>query len=68
MLCILFDQHWQELHISINRNFERNRKFTNSWEKKNSIQNEKPAQSEITKELKNILELNENEYTTYLNL
>lgn len=65
MLCILFDQHWREVDIGINRN---NKKFSNTRELKNSLQNEKLVQSEIMKELKNILELNKNEYTTYLNL
>lgn len=65
MFCILFNQHQLELDISIPRH---RRKFTNSWELNNSLLNEKLIQSEIVKELKDILELNENEYTTYLNL
>jgi hypothetical protein len=50
--------------MCINRN---NRAFTNSWEL-NSLLNEKLVQSEIMKKFKDILELNENEYTTYLTL
>jgi hypothetical protein len=44
------------------------RNLTKSWELNNSALNEKWMKTEIKIEIKHLLELNENKYTTYPNV
>jgi hypothetical protein len=56
--CILSDHH--ELNLSFNK-----RKLTNSCELNNSLLNDHLVKEEIKKEMKDFLDINENEGTTY---
>jgi uncharacterized protein with NRDE domain len=53
---ILSDHHELKLVINKTRN---SRKLTNSWELSNSILNDKWFKTEVKKEIKHFLELNE---------
>ena len=55
---ILSDHHQLELDIN------NNRKLTNSWKLTNSLLNEN-NESRHKKDVRDFLDLNENEYTTY---
>ena len=60
--CILSDHHKLKLDINSNRS---SRNFTNSWKLNNSLLNERWFKTEIKKEIKDLLRLNENEYIAY---
>ena len=63
--CILSDHHGLRLIFNNNIN---NRKPTFTWKRNNTLLNDNFVKEEIKKEIKNFLEFNENEATTYLNL
>jgi exonuclease III len=63
--CILSDRHKLRLIFNNNTN---NRKPTFTWKLKNTLLNDTMVKNEIKKEIKDFLELNENEVTTYPNL
>jgi hypothetical protein len=63
--CILSDH--EELRLIFNNNIN-NRKTTFMWKLKNSLLNDTSVKEEIKKEIKDFLEFNENEATTYPNL
>jgi peptide subunit release factor 1 (eRF1) len=56
------DKGWSSITI-IN-----NRKPTNTWKLKNNLLNDNFVKEELKKEIKEILEFNQNEETTYPNL
>jgi hypothetical protein len=62
---ILSDHHKLRLVFNNNKN---NRKPTYTWKLNNSLLNDNVVKEEINKEIKDLIELNENECTTYLNL
>jgi hypothetical protein len=63
--CILSDHHG--LRVIFNNNIN-NRKLTYTWKLNNTLLNDNLVKEEIKKEIKDFLEFNENEATTYLNL
>jgi hypothetical protein len=63
--CILSDHH--ELRLIFNNNIN-NRKPTFTWKLNNTLLNDTLVKKEKKKEIKDILEFNENEATTYPNL
>jgi hypothetical protein len=63
--CLLFDH--QELRLIFNNNIN-NRKPTFTWKLNNNLLNDSLVKDEIKKEIKDFLEFNENEATTYPNL
>jgi hypothetical protein len=63
--CILSDHH--ELRLSFN-NIINNRKPTFTWKLSNTLLNDNLVKEEIKKEIRDFLELNENEAITYPNL
>jgi hypothetical protein len=63
--CILSDH--QGLRLIFNNNIN-NRKPTFMWKVNNTLFNDSLVKDEITKEIKDFLEFNENEATTYPNL
>jgi hypothetical protein len=65
ILCILSDHN--EIKLELN-NKNKEKKHANSWKLNNSLLNEQWAIDEIKKEIKKLLEVNENENTTYWNL
>jgi hypothetical protein len=60
--CILSDHH--RLNLIFNNNIN-NRKPTYTWKLINTLLNDNLVKEEIQKEIKDFLELNENEDTTY---
>ena len=60
--CILSDHHGVRLIFNNNIN---NRKPTCTWKLNNSLLSDNLVKEEIKKEIKDILEFNENEGTTY---
>jgi Rps23 Pro-64 3,4-dihydroxylase Tpa1-like proline 4-hydroxylase len=65
MPCILSDHH--RLRLIFNNNIN-NRKPTFMWKLNNTLLNDTLVKEEIKKEIKDFLEFNENEATTYPNL
>jgi hypothetical protein len=63
--CILSDYHGL---ILIFNNYKNNRKPTFSWKLNNTLLNDTLVKEGTKKEIKDILEFNENEATTYPNL
>ena len=63
--CILPDNHGLRLIFNNNIN---NRKPTFMWKLNNTLLNDTLVKEEIKKEIKDFLEFNENEATTYPNL
>jgi hypothetical protein len=63
--CTLSDRHALRLIFNNNKN---NRKSTYTWKLKNTLLNDNLVNEEIKKEIKDFLEFNENEATTYTNL
>jgi hypothetical protein len=63
--CILSDHHGLRLIFNNNVN---NRKPTFTWKLNNTLLNDSLVKEEIKKEIKDFLEFNENEATTYPNL
>jgi hypothetical protein len=63
--CILSDHHGLRLIFNYNIN---NRKPTFTWELNNTLLNDNLVKEGIKKEIKDFLEFNENEATTYPNL
>jgi hypothetical protein len=63
--CILSDPHGLRLIFNNNIN---NRKPTFMWKLKDTLLNDNLVKEEIKKEIKDFLEFNENEATTYPNL
>jgi hypothetical protein len=63
--CILSDQHGVTLIFNNNIN---NRKPMFTWKLNNTLLNDNLVKDEIKKEIKDFLEFNENEATTYSNL
>jgi hypothetical protein len=55
------------LRLILNNNIN-NRKPTHKWKLNNTLLNDTLVKEEIKKEIKDILEFNENEVTTYPNL
>jgi hypothetical protein len=62
--CILSDHHGLRLIFNNNIN---NRKPIYMWKLNNTLLNDNLLKEEIKKEIKDVLEFNENEATTYLN-
>jgi hypothetical protein len=65
ILCILSDHHGLRL---IFNNKINNRKPTFMWKLNNTLLNDSLVKDEIKKEIKDVLEFNQNEGTTYPNL
>ena len=63
--CTLADHHRLRLVLNINKN---NRKHTYTWKLNNALLNDNLVKEEIKKEIKGILECNENEDISYQNL
>jgi hypothetical protein len=63
--CILSDHN--RLRLIFNNNIN-NRKPTFTWKLNNTLLNDSLVKDEIKKEIKDVLEFNENEATTYQNL
>jgi hypothetical protein len=63
--CILSDHH--RLRLVFNRN-KNNRKPTYTWKLNNTLLNDNLVKEEIKKEIRDFLEFNENEGSTYPNL
>ena len=63
--CILLDQHGLKLEFNSNTNY---RKPTNTWKLYSALLNHCRVKEEIKKVIKDFLEFNENEGTTYSNL
>jgi hypothetical protein len=63
--CILSDHHGLRLIFNHNIN---NRKLTLTWKLNSTLLNDNLVKEEINKEIKDFLEFNENEATTYANL
>jgi hypothetical protein len=63
--CILYDHQGLRLIFTNNIN---NRKQTFTWKLNNTLLNDSLVKDEIKKEIKDFLECNENEDTTYSNL
>ena len=63
--CILSDHYGLRLVFNSNKN---NRKLTYTWKLNNSLLNDNLVKVEIKKEIKDFLEFNENEDTTYPNI
>jgi hypothetical protein len=63
--CILSDHH--RLRLIFNKSIN-NRKPTFTWKMNNTLLNDTLVKEEIKKEIKDCLEFNENEATTYPNL
>jgi hypothetical protein len=63
--CILSDHHGLRLIFNNNIN---NRKPIFTWKLNNILLNDNLVKEEIKKEIKDFLEFNENEATTYTNL
>jgi hypothetical protein len=62
--CILSDHHRLKLIFKNNIN---NRKPTYRWKLNNTLLNDNMVKEEVKKEIKDILEFNENEATAYPN-
>jgi hypothetical protein len=60
--CSLSDHHGLRLVFKNNKN---NRKPTYTWKLNNALLNDNVDKEEIKKEIKDFLEFNENEVTTY---
>jgi hypothetical protein len=60
--CLLSDHY--KLRLVFNSN-ENNKEPTYTWKLKNTLLNDNLVKEEIKKDIKDILEFNENEYTTY---
>jgi hypothetical protein len=65
ILCILSDHSAIKLELN---NKSKDKKHANSWKLNNSLLNEQWVIDEIKEEIKKILEVNENENTTYWNM
>ena len=63
--CLLSDHYGVRVVFNSNKN---NRKSTYTWNLNNALLNDTLVKKEIRKEIKNFLEFNENEGTTYPNL
>jgi hypothetical protein len=63
--CILSDHHGLRLIFNNNIN---NRKPTFTWKLSNTLLNDNLFKEEVKKEIKDFIEFNENETTTYTNL
>jgi hypothetical protein len=63
--CILSDHNTVKLELN---NKSKDKKHGNSWKLNNSLLNEQWVMDEIKEEIKKLLEVNENENTTYRNL
>jgi hypothetical protein len=63
--CILSDHHRLRLVLNNNKN---NGKPTYTWKLENTLLNDNLVKEEIKKEIKDFLDFNENEATTYRNL
>jgi hypothetical protein len=63
--CILSDHNAIKLELN---NKSKDKKHANSWKLSNSLLNEQWVIGEIKEEIKNFLEVNENENKTYRNL
>ena len=63
--CLLSGHYGVRVLFNSNKN---NRKLTYTWKLKNALLNDTLVKEEIRKELKDFLEFNENEGTTYPNL
>jgi Rps23 Pro-64 3,4-dihydroxylase Tpa1-like proline 4-hydroxylase len=63
--CILSDHYGLKLILSNNIN---NRKPTYTWKLNNTLLNDNLVKEEVNKEIKDFLEFNENEATTYPNV
>jgi hypothetical protein len=63
--CILFDHNALKLELNNKNN---SRKYTNNWRLNNTLLSNQWVIEEIRKEIKRLLEVNENENTTYQNL
>jgi hypothetical protein len=60
--CTLSDHHRLKLVLNSNKN---NRKQTYTWKLSNTLLNDNLTKEEITKEIKDFLEFNENENTSF---
>jgi hypothetical protein len=63
--CILSDHHGLRMVFNTNKN---KRKHSNTWKLNNTLLNDNLVKEEINKEIKDFLEFNENEDTSYQNL
>jgi hypothetical protein len=63
--CMLSDHH--RLRLVFNNSIN-NRKPTYTWKLTNTLLSDNLVKEEIKKEIKDVLEFNENEVTTYPNL
>jgi hypothetical protein len=63
--CILSDQNAVKVELN---NKSKDKKYANSWKLNNALLNEQRSIEEIKEEIKNFLDVNENENTTYWNL
>ena len=63
--CILSDHHGLQLVFNNNKD---NKKPKYTWKLNNALLNDSKVKQEIKKEIKDFLEFNENENTTYTNL
>jgi hypothetical protein len=63
--CILSDHNALKLELNNKNN---SRKYTNNWKLSNTLLNDQWVIEQIREEIKQFLEANENENTTYPNL